>query len=127
MGIVIRIATIVVALGSSILILRSVRRQRLTLGFATTWLMIAVVIAILGLGGDRVLDPIAKDFGVTYPPTLLFLGAILVLLFLTAYLSAQVAELERKISDVVDRYGRDHVQDPDVGPDTDRGARNADC
>lgn len=112
MGLVIRLIAIVVALGSSVLIVRSVRRQRLTLGFAAAWLVIALVIAVIGLGGDRILDPLARDLGVTYPPALLFLSSSIVLLLLTAYLSAQVAALERKVSDVVDRYGRDHVADP---------------
>jgi len=103
---------IVLAVASTMTILRSLRRERLPLGFASVWLGLAVVVTMLGLGGDAVLDPLTRAVGVQYPPTLLFLVAILILLLLTAYLSLKVAALDRQIREVVDRYGRDHVLEP---------------
>jgi len=111
-GLLIRLVSVLVALASSTAILRLLRRQRLTLGFSTVWITLAVIVVVLGAGGDAALDPVARFLGVGYPPTLLFLGAIVVLLLLTAHLSIKVATLDRRLRDLVDRYGREHVLEP---------------
>ena len=112
MGILIRTLSVVIALCSSLAIVRSLRRQRMTMGFASAWVGVAVVVVVLGCGGDVVLDPLARLLGVQYPPTLLFLAAIVVLLRLTAHLAVQIAHLDRRLRDVVDLYGRDHIEMP---------------
>jgi len=122
MGILIRIISVLIALASSTAILRSLRQQRLTLGFSTVWITLAVVVVVLGCGGDAALDPIARFIGVGYPPTLLFLGAIVILLLLTAHLSVKVALLDRRLRDVVDRYGREHAVEPAAAADVSRAA-----
>lgn len=117
MGILIRLLSVGVALVSSTIILRSLRQQRLTLGFSTVWITLALVVVVLGCGGDAALDPIARFVGVGYPPTLLFLAAIIVLLLLTAHLSVKVALLDKRLRDVIDRYGREHAVEPALAAD----------
>lgn len=55
------------------------RRDRLPVMHALWWLVVAALIAVLGLF-PRLIDQAAALVGVTYPPSLLFVVAILVLL-----------------------------------------------
>lgn len=55
------------------------RRDRLPVMHALWWLVVAALIAVLGLF-PRLIDQAAALVGVAYPPSLLFVVAILVLL-----------------------------------------------
>lgn len=112
MNTIARVVSVLIAVVSILWILRSLRHQRLTFAFALSWLVVVAGMLVLAIGGDYVLNPIAVAVGVAYPPTLLFLVAIVWLLMICAHLSRQVAGLDRRLREVVQQYGIDHVQAP---------------
>ncbi|EXX85369.1 hypothetical protein BG53_07705 [Paenibacillus darwinianus] len=63
------------------------------------WLGSAIIILILSVNPE-ILDTMARWTGVAYPPTLLFLLSLLVLLLLSLYQSIQISALHDKIKEL---------------------------
>lgn len=112
MGVVARILVLALALVASWWIVRRVRKQRMSLGTAVLFLLLAAAIFVLGLGADALLDPVSTALGVAYPPTLLFLVASVVLLVLVVHLGGKVEKLNQQVRDMAERYAKDHATPP---------------
>lgn len=125
MNTVARTVSIVIAIVSVLWILRSLRNQRLTFAFALSWLVVVAGMLVLAIGGDYVLNPVAAAVGVAYPPTLLFLVAVVWLLMICAHLSRQIAGLDRRLREVVQQYGLDHVREARKGTTDPAGEAGA--
>jgi len=69
----------VLAAAMVVLILWMIRRDRLPVSHSLWWLTVSVMIALLGLM-PGLLDGLARMVGIAYPPSLLFVLAILTLL-----------------------------------------------
>lgn len=66
------------------------------------WLFSAVVVLIFSLF-PRILDTLAGVFGVNYAPSILFLIAILILMFICFYHSIQISILNSQIRELAQR------------------------
>jgi len=63
------------------------------------WIGSCVIILILSVNPEM-LDWLAVKVGVSYPPSLLFLFSVLVLLLLTLYQSIQISTLQDKLKEL---------------------------
>ena len=73
------LAVLVIGLGLAVVILYLVRRDHIYIRQGVFWILVALVSMLFGLYPPLV-DVVGGAFGVAYPPTLLFLVAIIVLL-----------------------------------------------
>jgi hypothetical protein len=71
-------------------------RRKINERNSLVWLTGAILIMIISLNPD-LLDWIARQVGVDYPPSLLFLFSILVLLVIVLYQSIQISMLNEKV------------------------------
>jgi len=63
------------------------------------WLLGSLVILVLSIF-PKVLDVLASKIGVSYPPTLLFLFSVFILLFISLTLSIQITILNERIREL---------------------------
>jgi hypothetical protein len=85
----------VVAVANGLAMLELVRRRILREKYALLYGLVGFGGLVLALGRTR-FDDVARELGVSYGPALLFLVAILFLLFLCVGLSVQVSKLEER-------------------------------
>lgn len=83
---------VIIAVG----ILWLVRRDRMHGGYAMWWLLVAVVALGIGLF-PRVVDWLGVRFGVSYPPLLLVLGALVVIVLKLAATDIDATIRERRL------------------------------
>jgi hypothetical protein len=86
------VTMLVLALLNVFAILELVRRRRLHEKYALLWLSVGFFGIVLSLGRS-VVDRFAHAVGVAYGPTVIFLFAILFLLFVCIQLSLEVSRL----------------------------------
>ncbi|MBL0141895.1 MAG: DUF2304 domain-containing protein [Betaproteobacteria bacterium] len=72
------LAVMILGIGLAIGILLLVRRDHLYIRQGMFWILVAGVSFLFGVW-PSVIDALGKIFGIAYPPTLLLLGAIVVL------------------------------------------------
>lgn len=91
-------------LGLSIagVILVLIRRDHLHSRHAVWWLMVAILIAMLGFF-PRLIDVVAVYLNVSYPPTLLFLVGMGMILLKVLSIDIHQSQQERKIRRLVQR------------------------
>jgi hypothetical protein len=77
------------------LVLELIRRGRLKERYSLLWLFSGAVMLILSLSRD-LLNFIAHQVGIFYPPSLLFLVAFVFLLLITLHFSAVISGLSEK-------------------------------
>lgn len=82
-------------------IVRLVRRRRLRAKYSFLWLMVGgVVLTFCAVPG--LMEGLAKRAGILYPPALLFLGAIMLLLFLAVHFSWELSRLEDRMRTIAE-------------------------
>lgn len=86
------VTMLLVALINVLVIFELVRRRRLHEKYALLWLSVGGFGIVLSLGRSFV-DKFARAVGVAYGPTVIFLAAILFLLFVCIQLSLEVSRL----------------------------------
>jgi hypothetical protein len=84
-----------VAVANVIVMLELVRRRILREKYALLYGLVGFGGLVLALGRTA-FDHLARDLGVSYGPALLFLVAVLFLLFLCVSLSVEVSKLEER-------------------------------
>lgn len=77
------------------LVLEMIRRGRLKERYSLLWLFAGAVMLVLSLSRD-LLNFIAHQVGIFYPPSLLFLVAFTFLLLITLHFSAVISGLSEK-------------------------------
>jgi len=77
------------------LVLELIRRGRLKERYSLLWLFSGVVMLVLSLSRE-LLEFIARQVGIFYPPSLLFLVAFIFLLLITLHFSAVISGLSEK-------------------------------
>ena len=77
------------------LVLELIRRGRLKERYSLLWLFSGVVMLVLSLSRE-LLEFIARQVGIFYPPSLLFLVAFIFLLLITRHFSAVISGLSEK-------------------------------
>lgn len=76
-------------------IVRMVRTRRLRAKYSFLWLMVGAVILVFTVV-PGLLDWTARAAGVAYPPALLFLGAIVLLLLVAVHFSWELSRIEER-------------------------------
>lgn len=89
-------STGLVGIGVALIIVFLLRRDHIFILQAIFWLVVAILAALLGLW-PNLIDHLASTLGISYPPSALLLGAVVVL-FIKA-LSADITHtrLERQV------------------------------
>ena len=98
-------------------ILWLIRRDHLHSHQALWWLLVALIVMVLGIF-PRLIDILAYQLGVNYPPTLLFsLGMGMILIKVIA-IDLHQSDLERKIRRLAQKIAiLTKERDPDNNPD----------
>ena len=86
----------ILALSVIVLIIWLIRRDRLPISHAIWWLSVASIIAVLGFF-PGLIDTVAGVVGIRYPPSLLFILAILTLLIKVLLEDLEVSTNRRRL------------------------------
>lgn len=78
-----------------ILIIRFVRRRELRAKYAFLWLSVGLTMVVLAIS-PALLNKVSLWLGVFYPPTTLFLAAIILLLLIAVHVSWELSRLEER-------------------------------
>lgn len=84
------------ALAVIVLIVWLIRRDRLPVTHAIWWLSVATIVALLGFF-PGLIDLVARAVGISYPPSLLFVLAILTLLIKVLIEDLEVSTNRRRL------------------------------
>lgn len=91
-------------IGLAVIILMLVRRDHLHLSHGVSWIGMAVAAAVLG-AWPALLDRVAMVAGISYPPTLLLLAAVMLLLIKSLLADITNTRLERHVRRLNQRLG----------------------
>jgi len=112
------LTVIVMGLVLAIGILYLVRRDHLYIRQGLFW--IAVAFVSLGFAiWPRAIDTLGALFGIAYPPTLLFLGAILTLVVKALFADISVTKLRRDLRRLNQRIALIEAEQPPAQGDTE--------
>lgn len=112
--------TVLLGLGLAAAIIWLLRRDHLHLSQGLFWLAVALLAAVFGVwpGG---IDRLALLAGISYPPALLFLAAVIVLLIKalhTDMLNTRIERQVRRLNQRLAMYELEH-QENDAAPQRD--------
>ena len=95
--------TVILGVGASLaallFVLELVRQRRLSEQYSLLWLAIAAVMLVLSLWRDG-LHALSAFVGIAYPPNLLFLVAVLFVLFILLYFSTVITRLTQENKEI---------------------------
>ncbi len=91
-----QLTTTLLGVGLSALILFLLRRDHLQLSHGLFWIVAAGAAAVLGLWPGSI-DYVARVAGISYPPALLLLGAVIVLLVKALHADIVNTRIERQV------------------------------
>lgn len=91
-----QLTTILLGIGLSAAIVFLLRRDHLHPVYGLFWLLVAGLAAVLGLWPGSI-DYIARVAGIAYPPALLLLGAVIVLLIKSLHGDMVNTRIERQV------------------------------
>ena len=116
------IFTLIASIVSLLFVLELVRRRKLREDYSLLWLGTAFVMFVLSIWRD-LLHSVSRFVGVTYPPNLLFLVALLFILFLLLYFSTVITRLTQENREIAQqvallRYELQQVQSTAKEKDT---------
>ena len=86
---------LVAGIGTFIFVLELVRRRRLKEEYSLLWLATAAALIILSLSRP-ILDTLASTVGIIYPPSALFLVAVIFVLFILLHFSVVLTRLTQE-------------------------------
>lgn len=97
-----RIIILVGGLGLFIFVFELVRKKRFREELSIMWLLLALIIAS-GSVIDLIIDPLAKKLGIYYPPALVFMVVIMVLIISFFYFSLVTSDLKSKVKELTQK------------------------
>lgn len=106
-----QITTSLLGLGLALTILYLLRRDHIYILHALFWILIAVLAALLGLW-PGLIDRAALWVGISYSPSALLLGAVVVLLIKSLYADITHTQLERQLRRLNQRVALLDAQGP---------------
>ena len=95
-----RMALILVSLGTFSMIMRKIRQSRMQIESAIFWIVLALVLVVYSVF-PKVADACASLLGIYATTNFLFLFAIFVLILKVFFMSIHISQLERKIKELV--------------------------
>jgi hypothetical protein len=100
------ILAIIISVLFLLLSVRATRQQQLREQLSLVWIGMSLAMVALSLSLPfHLLDHIAHAVGIAYPPDLVFLVAVLLLIALIFHLSKQVARLTKQNTALVQEFG----------------------
>ena len=135
-----RITVCILALGAALIIFQLIRRNLLHTNYALWWLLAGIFVALLGLF-PTFFDGIGHALGVSYPPTLFIIIALLVIAVRMLLADVERTRMELTQRRLVQRYAmldlklravervlrsRDLVLPEFVGPEDGTAAQSQD-
>ncbi|PJF41184.1 MAG: DUF2304 domain-containing protein [Chloroflexi bacterium] len=104
-----------------VLVLELVRQRRLKEEYSLLWLATGLVLLVLSLSRP-LLDVLASAVGIAYPPSALFLVAVVFILFILLQFSAVLSRLSRENKEMAQqmailRYELQLLRDASTMPD----------
>ncbi len=97
-----RIIIFLTGLGLFIIVFELVRKKRFREELSIIWLFLALIIAT-GSVIDLVIDPLAKRLHIGYPPALVFVIVVIVLIISFLYFSLITSELKSKVKELTQK------------------------
>ncbi len=97
-----RIIILVAGLGLFLFVFELVRKKKFREELSLMWLLLALIIAS-GSVIDLITDPLAKKLGVYYPPALVFMLVIMVLIISFFYFSFVTSDLKSKVKELTQK------------------------
>lgn len=99
MNIAVHVFAVLSGLFWSYMIIREMRRQKITEFQSLGWLFAAGVVVLLGIF-PGLIPLVAGWFGVWYPPTLLFAIVIMLMLFLIFMHTIEISQLSNRVNEL---------------------------
>ena len=106
-----QLTTTLLGLGLAALILVLLRRDHLHLSHGLFWILVSGGSALLGLW-PGLIDRLAYALGISYPPTLLLLGAVIVLFVKALHNDILNTRIERQVRRLNQRLAMFEVDRP---------------
>lgn len=120
MTIMLRIALVLVSLGTLILMMREIRNAKVQIEAAIFWVIFAVMLVILSIF-PSIADWMAGVLGVYSTPNFLFLFMIFLLVVKVFYLSIHISQLETKLKDLVQKMALDEKRSEEADENNEKG------
>lgn len=99
MSLSLRFVVLICGITFFIAIIKLLINKKFSERISLIWLISAMVVFLISIF-PRILDVFAKLLGVDYPPSILFLLAILILLFICFYHSIQISMLNSQVREL---------------------------
>ena len=106
MTMTLRIALILVSVGTLLLMMRRIRQSKMQIESAVFWIVLALVLVVFSLF-PAVADLAAHCLGIYSTANVLFLFAIFVLIVKVFYMTIHISQLETKIRELVQQMALD--------------------
>ena len=106
MTMTLRIALILVSMGTLLLMMRRIRQSKMQIESAVFWIVLALVLVVFSLF-PAVADLAAHCLGIYSTANFLFLFAIFVLIVKVFYMTIHISQLETKIRELVQQMALD--------------------
>lgn len=106
MTMTLRIALILVSVGTLLLMMRRIRQSKMQIESAVFWIVLALVLVVFSLF-PAVADLAAHCLGIYSTANFLFLFAIFVLIVKVFYMTIHISQLEMKIRELVQQMALD--------------------
>ena len=85
----------IVSISALLFIVRLVRRRQMRTKYSLLWLSVGVLMTLLAIS-PRSLEWVSRRLGIAYPPTTLFIAAIVLLLLVSVHFSWELSRLEER-------------------------------
>jgi hypothetical protein len=108
------VVVLLMGIGMAMLILYLVRRDHLYIRQGFFWILVAVASLVLG-SWPYVIDAVGSLFGIAYPPTLLLLAAIIMLIIKALLGDIAITKLSRDVRRLNQRIALMETQRTDRG------------
>lgn len=109
MSLSLRFAILICGISFSIAIIKLLINRKFSERISLIWLISAMAVFIISIF-PKILDVFAKLLGVDYPPSILFLLAILILLFICFYHSIQISILNNQVRELAQNMAIKEVE-----------------
>ena len=106
MTMTLRIALVLVSLGTFSLMMRKIRQSKLQIESAIFWIVLSIVLVVFSIF-PSVADFASRLLGIYATTNFLFLFAIFVLIVKVFYMSVHISQLESQVKELVQRIALD--------------------
>ena len=114
MTMTLRVALVLVSVGTFYLIMRKIRQSKVQIESAIFWIVLAVVLVIYSIF-PQVADLCARLLGIYATTNFLFLFAIFILIVKVFYMTIHISQLETKVKELVQQMALEEKKHEEEG------------